>query len=381
MGKRERWMLLHRYLGLLAALWLTLLGLSGSLLVYYPELDAALNPGLLTHETRGQPLSASVLVETIEQAYPAWRVGQLRFPSEEDRNVSARIARPDAPAQWREVLIDPVSARLHGDRPWARQEVSRRTAFSWLYAFHSALMLKGELGEYLVGGLGLIMLTSVISGLCLWWPRGGKWKQALGFKPRASTVRRHVDLHRIGGYVGALVLGGLALTGMQMNLPRLLTTPLQWVSPVTRHQAPPTVVPGTAPLALERLLVQAQARHPHARVTRVVLATQAGRAWRIDLRQPGAVGTTGSTWVYLDPYRGDVLRVVDSQAQSAGDAMLEWVFPLHNGTAFGATGRVLICLAGWLPLLLSVTGIYVWWRKRPLPRLAVAAPLEKGDCP
>lgn len=374
--KREYWLRLHRYLGLLAALWLSLLGLSGSLLVYYPELDTALNPELLAHETRGQPLPADILLRAVAQAYPDWRVTQLRFPQEEKRNVSARIARPEAPGQWREVLIDPVSARLHGDRPWARDEFSRRTVFSWLYAFHSALLLKGELGEYLVGSLGLILLVSVVSGLCLWWPRGGKWRQVLWFKPRASSIRRYVDLHRVSGYTGALVLGWLAITGMQMNLPRLLSTPLQLFSTVTRHQPPPTVTPGPTSLSLERLMSQAQACFPQARVTRVVLASQAGRAWRVDLRQPGAVGKNGSTWVYLDPYRGSVLRVLDPRAQSAGDTVVEWIFPLHNGEAFGAAGRALICLAGGLPLLLSVTGISMWWRKRP--RLAVALTLDKG---
>lgn len=362
--KREHWLRLHRYLGLLAALWLSLLGLSGSLLVYYPELDAAVNPELLTHETRGQPLPAGALLRAVEQAYPAWRVTQLRFPQEEQRNVSIRVARAEAPGQWREVLIDPVSARLHGDRPWAREEFSRRTVFSWLYAFHSTLLFKGELGEYLVGSLGLILLVSVVTGLWLWWPRGGKWRQALWFKPRANSIRRHVDLHRVSGYLGALVLAWLAVTGMQMNLPRLLTTPLQLFSPVTRYQPPPTVTPASATLALEHLLSQAQTLYPHASVTRIVLSAQPDRAWRVDLRRPGAVGKSGSTWVFLDPYRGNVLRALDPRTQSAGDTVVEWTFPLHNGEALGAGGRMLICLAGWLPLLLSVTGVSIWWRKR-----------------
>ncbi len=365
MGARERWLRLHRYLGLAAALWLSLLGLSGSLLVYYPELDAALNPELLTHQSRGPPLPAGVLVDAIERAYPGWRVGQMRFPGAENHNVSARIARPRTPDDWREVLVDPVRARVHGARPWARREFSRRTGLSWLYAFHATLLLKGELGEYLVGSLGLILVIMVVSGLFLWWPRGGAWRQALGFKAGASRRRRHLDLHRIGGYTGALVLGGLALTGMQMNLPRLLATPMQQFEPIMRYQPPPRVAPGAAVLPLEQLIARAHARYPRARLTRVVLSPQPDRAWRVDLRQPGAVGSTGSTWVYVDPYRGGVLRILDPRTQSRGDALVEWVFPLHNGSAFGGIGRALVCLAGGLPLLLSLTGICIWWRKYP----------------
>ncbi|MCY3929250.1 MAG: PepSY-associated TM helix domain-containing protein [Acidobacteria bacterium] len=57
---------LHRYAGLTLALFLVIVGLTGSALAFYEELDAWLNSDLM-HVPPGRPaLSASELVSRIE---------------------------------------------------------------------------------------------------------------------------------------------------------------------------------------------------------------------------------------------------------------------------------------------------------------------------
>jgi LPXTG-motif cell wall-anchored protein len=51
---------------------------------------------------------------------------------------------------------------------------------------------------------------------------------------------------------------------------------------------------------------------------------------------------------------------------------MHWLFPLHSGTAFGTAGMVAMSLAGVAPLLLVLSGLWVWLRKRPGERLAAA---------
>lgn len=43
---------------------------------------------------------------------------------------------------------------------------------------------------------------------------------------------------------------------------------------------------------------------------------------------------------------------------------LAWLFPLHNGEAFGLTGRWLLCVSGFIPTVLFATAIRMWWLKR-----------------
>ena len=46
------------------------------------------------------------------------------------------------------------------------------------------------------------------------------------------------------------------------------------------------------------------------------------------------------------------------------DAVLQWLYPLHNGEAFGLAGRIIIVIIGLAPLLLYVSGIIRWQQKR-----------------
>jgi uncharacterized iron-regulated membrane protein len=85
----------------------------------------------------------------------------------------------------------------------------------------------------------------------------------------------------------------------------------------------------------------------------------------VGLRQPGEVRQAGGqSEVWIDQYSGAVLRVQAWQHFTGGEMFLAWLFPLHNGEAFGLTGRWLVCVTGFMPLILYVTALRMWWLKR-----------------
>jgi uncharacterized iron-regulated membrane protein len=62
-----------------------------------------------------------------------------------------------------------------------------------------------------------------------------------------------------------------------------------------------------------------------------------------------------------------VLAVWNPRQGSAGDRVWAWQNPLHSGHAFGAVGRLLVCLSGIAGLLFVVTGVPLWLARRPRP--------------
>ena len=62
-------------------------------------------------------------------------------------------------------------------------------------------------------------------------------------------------------------------------------------------------------------------------------------------------------------------------------ALLAWLHPLHDGSALGLPGRLLVCAAGLCPLGLCLTGVWRWTdRRRALrrPRAGVDTPAARG---
>jgi copper(I)-binding protein len=81
------------------------------------------------------------------------------------------------------------------------------------------------------------------------------------------------------------------------------------------------------------------------------------------------------TWV--DPRRRPVLACATPVRQSAGDTVLAWLHPLHNGEAFGLPAACWPAWPGLLPLLLMVTGVQLGAQAQT----TVAEPWVRGTVP
>ena len=197
-GARQVWVVIHRWVGLLAGAWLVVVGLSGSFLAFYPEIDRALNPDWSTPQSRGEPLPMQRVLDSARQAMPG-RFLHSVFPPDGPNDVHHVWFTPSAEDQGRmwEVLVDPDDGRVLGQREAVPTiEFSRRNIANTVYTLHYNLFL-GDAGSTLVGFVGLFALVSSLTGVVLWWPRGGRgWSQALRIKTGARGVR--LSLAQIG---------------------------------------------------------------------------------------------------------------------------------------------------------------------------------------
>jgi uncharacterized iron-regulated membrane protein len=93
------------------------------------------------------------------------------------------------------------------------------------------------------------------------------------------------------------------------------------------------------------------------------LATSRQDPFIVTIRRPGQVARDGLTRIWVDQWTGRVLEHRDPSRFTAVDHTLAWMFPLHNGEAFGAVGRMLVALSGLLMFGLGLTGTIMWWRR------------------
>ncbi|WP_366762900.1 PepSY-associated TM helix domain-containing protein [uncultured Xylophilus sp.] len=84
-------------------------------------------------------------------------------------------------------------------------------------------------------------------------------------------------------------------------------------------------------------------------------------AFMVRVQQPGDPSFRfPHSYVYIDRYSGKVLAVQDRQKFGASNAINNWLHPLHDGSAGGLLLRVLLCIAGFLPAALWITGLWRW---------------------
>jgi len=366
---QKLWLRMHWYIGLFGGALFVLTSLTGSFLVFYKTIDEWLNPDqLIRPPGNARPLNE--ILTAAQSAHPEWSAPDtLIFPLHDRDSFHAWFKDPAAaPAEdrWHVVAVDPSIPRVLSDRRWGAFLVSV------IYELHQELLL-GTPGEIVVGILALFLLLSIVSGLYLWWPKAGKLRRALTFQSGGSPIRKHYDLHKLTGLIGAVLLMLLALTGFYLEFPNLVTPVVRWFSPVrdvsSAQQPLSDLQAGIPQIPIEQAVAIARSTFPDAQPMWIGLPQHERDSYSVGLRQPGEVRQAGGqTEVWIDQYSGAVRRITDWNRFTGGETFLSWLFPLHNGEAFGLTGRWIVFIAGFTPLFLYGTALRMWWLKRDAHR-------------
>lgn len=350
----------HLWMGLTLGALFALLGVTGSALVFYPEIDALLHPELRAEAA----------------ASPDW-----------DRALATvRTAYPDKPGPWRFEVTDTggaIPARYYNppetaDRDFAPMlvwlspdggQVLRRdywgdTVMTFLYDLHYRLLM-GKTGAVVLGVAGLALILLLITGLIVWWPRGPLAK-ALRFKADAPALRRSRDQHKLTGLGSLVLLLMLTGTGVMLELPKesdavlaVLTGPADSLpSPVSSSWEGRQITVSSAVAAARRAL-------PQARLAWIEVPGPGDGAFRLRMQQPGDPSRRfPHSFVWVDQYSGNVLAVYDRDRAGRLSAINSWLHPLHDGSFSGMGTRILTVLIGLIPLFLFWTGLAQWRRKR-----------------
>ena len=379
---RRLWLKIHLYLGLTLGAMLAVVGLTGSLIVFWQPIDAALNPALFEQSagcTEGTYRPLDELIVAGNSAAPA--NGQLRslfYPNPERRLFTATYHVPVPGADWNDrysVFIDPCSGAVTGTRfldsqlrPWGGPLIKV------INRIHTSLLLNFPglwLGNHLLSFGSVLLIASIVIGIYLWWPRNGRWKNALKFKRNAGIERFNYDLHKTVGISAGLLLLISLFSGIHMYSPwaELIDRGVNLFSPVTRLQS--------VPIFFQPTTVEKQIISPEQAVRIATGSISSGHpiSFSLPSDERGVYSIsleTDAVWdseVSVDQYSGKVLQLYTPSNATAGDHFLGWLFPLHTGRAFGLPGRILVLVLGLVPTVLYVTGFIRWRQKQRAKRI------------
>lgn len=372
---RTAFVKLHRYIGLVFGLLFVMMGLTGTLISWRDDIDKWLNPDLLQGVSATRIPVGAATVESVTASLMAdpkyGKPNLLMLPIDEHDVFIAYypIKGPEAmPGRSRQVMIDPVTLAVKGERLFGVPGLSRQQIMPTLFHLHRYL-LSGDTGKTIIGVTGMVLLFTVLMGVVLWWPKMKMraLKQSVRITHGGSWSRFFYTFHRAGGIFAAPVLATIAFSGWYLNLPKWVTPiigSVMTVSPQVKHQSdtPPA---GAHAITPAQAMTAAQQQFPGAQVTRISLPRKPGDAYEVRLRQEGELqADSGATRLWLDAYTGRPLGARDPRDARSGDAFILWLFPLHTGEAFGTYGRAFITAFGLMPLAFAVTGVLIWWKRR-----------------
>ena len=368
---RKIFLKIHLYISLWLGAFLVIAGLTGSILVYEHTLDKFFNSeSMLIEHPGNQSKSIAELINSANLQSPIKGApSHIQLPTSPDE---ALIIRYQMPAEgnhkghnhhFYELMLNQYTGEVIGQR-------DQFTSLMGLVLRLHFNLFADETGQLIMGITSLLTLLLIMTGIYIWWPKLKHLKAAFIIKRNASPTRFNFDLHKTVGIYTALILFSVSLSGVHFNMPYLFRPIVNYFSPVDNMRV--AVVSEKVmdvSISTETAINIAEQIFPGIEVKRVSFPANKTGVYMVMGKQIDEMSDKGTTILWVDQYSGKVLKVKDPHQLSPGNAFLNIQLPLHNGEILGEPGRVLVLIAGFAPLLLMITGVIHWLKKRRSKRL------------
>jgi uncharacterized iron-regulated membrane protein len=363
---------LHLCIGGLLSVPLVMIGLSGSVLVFAPELQKLAAPDFgVASAGPAQPLAAIVAAAQAEA--PQGTVPSLVVaPATDQALAETRFADPSHPGPGgTQVFVDPTTLVVRGT------VASGDGILREIFFIHANLAMHDRGARTIVGWLGVAMCVLGVSGLIMQWPTRRRWRAALTITPGARGYRLLRQLHGVVGFWFFLVFFIVSFTGVWLSFPQSFNAAAaSWLgirdlrpSALTTKVVP---VADMTPLDVDGAVALARTTAPNALLRSVALPTRPDQPYRVDLlRSPGA---TLPLQITVDPWRRHILDRSDPATYSWVERVIASMHAIHEGSVLAWPWRILVFASGLLPAFFAVSGIAMWLVKRRARRSIVARP-------
>lgn len=332
----------HLIVGLLVSAGLLLVSVSGAILVFRSELEAALVPAVPPQA--GRRLSLQSLVDAARRRHPGATPAMLLLPDGDGQ--PARVRMIASPREALDVSLDPFDGRVLASR-W-----QQRSPLHALELLHTQLYM-GPRGSLVVGAIGLGLLLQAATGLVLWWPFARQPGRGLTLRWTGRWRVLNHDIHKTVGFLSLAFNVPLALTGTILVLATLLPARDTSRSPAPRAGRHLSVT-------VDEVAQAANAALPAGRITAINLTRSGEGIVIVRKRLPGHLNPRGEGVVTVDGQAARVLSVSDGRKGPWARRLWRLVGPLHFGDFAGLASKIVYFVGGVTSSVLVVSGFLIW---------------------
>ncbi len=368
-------------------LFLVIVGLTGSLLAFNSELERLISPQFYAAERPDAPmLDLATLAERAEALAPMARARSVSL-AEPGQAMVWMIPRADPTGAepkelgFNQLFLDPWTGAELGRRSWAELSEGWTNLMPFIYKLHFELAL-GMPGVWILGVVALVWTIDCFVGFYLTLPAGGalfwrRWGPAWLIRFRGGAFRLNFDLHRAGGLWLWAALLVFAWSSVYMNL---WDTVYTWTTKAALDYRPVWAELQDAPKPLENprlgwraalaagegLMAEEAQKRGFVVERPFSLSYDAGKGvYVFEVRSSLDIrDKTGQTQIYLDGDTAALRLVALPTGQYSGNTVTSWLAGLHMAAVFGLPWRIFVCALGLAVVMLSVTGVYIWLKKR-----------------
>jgi uncharacterized iron-regulated membrane protein len=215
---------IHLWSGIGIGIYLVLISVTGSALVFRIELHKMFSRPPLTVAVGSERLSDDQLKAAANRVFPKHAVTNVWPPKTPEQAVEVWLS-ADANGRAIHRLFDPYTGKDLGppDPAGVRFIV-------WLASLHDDL-LYGDAGRR-VNGYGAVFLTLLyFTGLVIWWPGVSNWRRSLTVDLKSNWKLFNWNLHSAAGFWSFLLVLMWAVSGVYLAFPNPFQDLVEYLQP------------------------------------------------------------------------------------------------------------------------------------------------------
>ena len=351
---------IHLWVGIALCLYMLVIGVTGSILVFESELEhiaysrlwRSPNPG-----TSKPSVGLPAVIEIVKSAYPNGKISVAYMPDRPGDNFEVFVHENEK--LWY-VFVDPASGNIAGALN------PKQSWLIWIIELHFNL-LGGRVGAIFNGIGAAFLMLLCISGAVLWWTGLKRWSRGLQVNFNRSWRRINFDLHSAVGFWTLFILSMWAFTGVYLIWPKPIESFVNRFSSVASANPPPFTVPsrhGAPWVDLNIMMEQAKRSSPNAVFAGLFFPNADTKALTLLMARGALRNFSQMDYVYFDPATGRQLAVWHRGVNNTwGGSFIFWLSPLHFGYDWGLAIKIIWATLGCALPLLAITGILMYWNR------------------
>lgn len=354
---------LHWFLGITAGFIIVIVGVTGAMLSFQPQILTWLNPGIITVQPTGTPKTPEQLMLAVTQQAPEKNLVGLTITQSAELAYSARFAPQAGQRRGEMQYLNQYTGELLGQPQGREFFIDVMRLHRWLLA--------GDVGKQVVAISTIILLFMSITGIYLRWPKGAKkWQPGYWLKLRKTKTRRAFwwQLHAVVG-TWVLPLYVLAsVTGLYWSYDwyREALFTISGVEQPSRQRPAEPSVPAAAGMT-DQVWNAFQQQDIHYQ--EATLHLPIGKQAQVSYLAADATHNRQTNQIVFDVENDlQVLSVTRFLDKPLNERLMGSMLPLHSGEYFGFTGLVLMMIASLIMPLFFITGIYLYLVRKKAKR-------------
>lgn len=367
----RRWSKVHTWTSLISTAFLLLLCITGLPLIFYHELDHALydevEPAQLAADAPRANLD-TVVANGLAKI-PGHAVQFMFWDREEPEIVMLSIGKTvdSDPENNRLVRLDSRTGEF-------LDEVDFRSRLTFVFYRLHVDLYAGLAGKLFLGLMGILFCVAVISGVVLYWPSTRKLDFGTLRRDRPRVVR-WLDLHNLLGVVTVVWALTVGFTGVINTWADLVFKAWQFGQLAEMTAAYKDRAMPQAPTSVEAAVASAQNLMPHMKPSFVAFPGNPFSSkshYAVFMRGEAPLTSRLLRPALVEAESG---RVTDSRQLPLFVSIFLISQPLHFGDYGGMPLKIIWALLDIATIVVLVTGLYLWVKRRRPARASARATL------